>query len=63
MKGVEIYPDWLRYVAVDVAGRSRPTQFLLAVPGCLQGNRGVAELAVLNGATLKFRKPFDITIA
>ena len=63
MPGTEIYPDWLRYVSVDIAGKSRPTPFLLVLPNSLQGYRGIAELGVLNGGTLVVNQPLDIRIA
>ncbi len=62
MPGVNLYPDFLRYVAVDVNGNSKPTQFLLEVPDGLRGYNGRIELDVFNGTRLTFHRASDIQL-
>lgn len=49
MRGTEIYPDWVRYLAIDVLGRTKPAKFVLRVPEHLRGNAAEVRLAAFSG--------------
>lgn len=62
MPGVNLYPDWLRYVPVDATGNSRETRFLLEVPDNLRGYNGRIGLDVFNGGRLAIRNGTDLKL-
>lgn len=62
MEGSVLYPDWIRYPALDLRGNSRPTRFMLKVPDSLRGYDGVIPVSVFNGGNHAARVELPVKI-
>lgn len=59
---MQIYPDWLRYVAIDSTGNSKRTAFLLEIPSSLKGYDGKLEVVTLNGPYIMAQQTLSLSI-